>query len=403
VDGPVVVIGGGILGCSAAWHLLNDGVRDVTLVDAGQVGSGTSSAGAGFVALWAAGFLREAGRPELEMERYGLDFYRRLHETSSGGIGYKNNGNLSLVLTESGWERAERQLEHPDAPLGTCRLTPLEITDLTGAVRADAVAGGVWQPAGIQMEADLALRALAQAIEQMGGRLLTNTHAYEIRVRKDRVDGVMTDHCVLPADSVVLAAGAWSASLLAALGQRLPMVRVIATRIITAASSVPPTMPTIQCAELGLWIRERFGGYTWGTGLAYRPAHLFEANGHEIRPGRPRVPELLDRTRDIEPQLARVFSGFATSRIVEWMQGIPCFTPDLRHYIGRSPSLPNLIVIAGDREVGVSHGPAMGRAAAQLVLDRETFVDLAAFRIDRFAEANVDESAALDEVLFRMR
>ena len=273
--GPVVVIGAGILGCSAAWHLLRSGVRELTLVDAGGVGSGTSSAGAGFVALWAAGFFPAFGTPELEMEHYSLAFYRGLHEAGAQ-IGYRNNGNLLLVPSEQSLvgkhdsERARAMVQHPDAPAGSRELSSAEVASLTGVVAADQVQGGAWQPAGIQVEAGAAVSVLAEAVRAMGGTILEGTPVIGLQAHGNELDAVLTPSRVLPARAVVLAAGAWTNGLLGHLGIALPLARVVATRLVTAPTGVPPTMPTIQGA--GGWLRECRAGYTWGSGTAYRPA-----------------------------------------------------------------------------------------------------------------------------------
>ena len=98
--------------------------------------------------------------------------------------------------------------------------------------------------------------------------------------------------------------------------------------------------------------------------------------------------------RGDEARLKDLFPGLATAGLREWAQGMPCYTPDNRLYVGRLGSAPNVVVIGGDNETGVTHGPGMGRLAAELVLDREPFVDILSFRLDRFAEGEyADEEA----------
>jgi glycine/D-amino acid oxidase-like deaminating enzyme len=392
--GPVVVIGGGILGCSAAWHLLRAGVDDVTIVEAGTIGFGTSPAGAGFVALWAAGFFPDFGSPELEMEYYGLAFYRDLHEAGED-IGYRNNGNLFLALSEDDLARARGQVQHPDAPSGSRELTGPEVEGLTGVVRGDQVLGATWQPTGIQIEADAAVQSMARAVRAMGGQIVENAPVTDIVVHGSDVNRVVTAEAVLTARAIVVAGGAWTNELLAHLEFRLPLSRVVATRLISGPLEVPETMPTLQGAPVG-WLRECRGGFTWAA--RYETVAELEAAGHRISKGRPRIHELLGE-RPEQANLWQVVRGAADGKpaVVDWLQGIICYTPDHRLYIGRVPSTPSVIVIGGDNETGVTHAPGMGRLAADLVLEREPFVDIRPFALDRLDSGQYPDEASVFE------
>ena len=98
----IAVIGGGIIGCSTALHLLEAGVEQVTLVEAGNPGSATTGAGAGFVSHWSAGMF-PLGEEGLALQQYGLEFYRGLHKLGTE-IGYRPNGTLVMALSSQGWE-----------------------------------------------------------------------------------------------------------------------------------------------------------------------------------------------------------------------------------------------------------------------------------------------------------
>jgi glycine/D-amino acid oxidase-like deaminating enzyme len=389
-----VVVGGGILGCSAALHLLRSGVTNVTVVEAGRVGSGTTAAGAGFVALWAAGYMSEFGPSELVMEDYGLAFYRAIHAASD--IGYRNNGNLTLALSEQGWETYARAVaESRAAPSGTRVLSGEDVHEMTG-IPAKEVYAGVWQPTGIQVETSRAVDAVVHQVRDLGGRVAEHTRVHAFARKAELVGGVVTEGGILPAAAVVVAAGAWTNVLLAAEEHLLPMMRMVATRALTVPCGLPNTFPTVQSREIRLWLRESGGAYMWGTVAGYRPAFDLEREGQSVGSsvGQPRIPHLLEQMRGDEARLKDLFPGLATAGLREWAQGMPCYTPDNRLYVGRLGSAPNVVVIGGDNETGVAHGPGMGRLAAELVLDREPFVDVLPFRLDRFAESEyADEEA----------
>lgn len=158
-DDPIVVVGAGLLGCSAAYHLLAAGARDVTLIDRYGPGDGTSSAGAGFVALWAAG--RTPTEPSLAMQRYALEFYGGLH-AAGHDIGYRNNGNLIIAQTDEAWrEHVVGAAESADAEPGSRVLGPAEIARLTGVISAQAVHAGLLMPSAIQIETGRTVQAMA--------------------------------------------------------------------------------------------------------------------------------------------------------------------------------------------------------------------------------------------------
>ena len=394
-DDHVVVIGAGIVGCSTAYHLLRAGARRVTVVDQHEPGGGSTAAGAGFVALWAAGVM-PMGEEGLALERYSLEFYREL-ATAGFEIGYRSNGNLVLSLSADSWPaRPTHVLIHPSASPGTRPLTPTEVAELTGVVDPAVVYGGVFMPSGIQLETAPAVGAVAGLVADMGGSILSGVIVEGFESRQGAVSKVRSSSGDIDVDAVVLAAGGWTNQLLGSLGCWLPLLPVVATRVVTEDLGVPATMPTIQCLDAGLWIREANGGFTWGTVAGYEPVYRFERNEGKVRLGRPRSERLLERVRSTQARVAEIFPCLARATVASFLQGMAVYTPDRNLVIGRVPGFDNAVVLAGDNESGVSHGPAMGKAGAELVRGVAPFVDLTAFRADRFDLALFADEPAID-------
>ncbi len=384
---PVVVIGAGMMGCAAAYHLLRAGARNVTLLDANTPGGGTTAAGAGFVALWAAGRVHPV-EPCLSLERYGLHFYGGLN-SAGYRIGYRNNGNLVLALTEQTWLRSVVKVaEHAEASPGTRVLDGRETTEMTAVVNPEAVHAAVLMPSGIQIEAGLAVKAVASLVSQMGGAVDSGTTVTGFSTRGRNVTAVETSHGRVKARGVIVAAGAWTNPVLSHLGLHLPLLRVVASRLLTEPLDVPATMPTIQCDDFGMWIRESEGGFTWGSFSAYRPAHLLEQPGSVLGPGQPRSEALMELQRAEQTRLAPIFPRLSDAPVASWRQGMPVYTPDGQPIVGRLPTYDNVVVLGGDNESGIGHGPAMGRVAAEILRGEEPFVDVDSCRPDRF-EADV--------------
>jgi sarcosine oxidase subunit beta len=173
----------------------------------------------------------------------------------------------------------------------------------------------------------------------------------------------------------------------------------VATRIITGPLGVPDTMPTIQCTDFGLWIREHSGGLTWGSASAYRPAYWLEQSTGPIPPGQPRSRTLLDIQLSELPRVEKIIPRIAAADTERWLQGMPAYTPDTHLYVGMAPAHDNVIVLGGDNESGIAHGPGMGRLGSELVRGVSPFVDIRPCRLDRFDPAAFPDEKHLERHL----
>ena len=207
VNRHIAVIGGGIIGASTAFHLLQAGVRQVTLIDAGKPGSATTGAGAGFVSHWSAGMI-PLGEEGFHVQQYGLDFYRRLHEVGVE-IGYRPNGTLIMALTEEGREQFVRPvLESPYAPAEMQDLDAAQIgRKMQGLVDPAKVHSAAYNPHGIQLDTSLAMGVLTSQIRERGGVVRDGTRVTAVH---DDGDGVRieTDKGEIKADAAVVRARA---------------------------------------------------------------------------------------------------------------------------------------------------------------------------------------------------
>lgn len=379
----IIVIGGGIIGLSAAFHLLKSGAREVTVIEAREPAAATTGAGAGFVSHWSAGMF-PLGEEGLKLQQYGLDFYRSIHEIGVE-IGYRPNGTLIMALTEAGRERFVRPvLDSPYAPPEMQDLTAAQIGEKAkGLIDATRVHSGAFNPHGIQLDTKLATGVMVDEIIKMGGTFRNGTSVTAIHDAGSHVT-VETDKGDVEADGVVIAAGAWNNEVLKGLGWRLPLLKVLATRIVTDGRGLPSTLPTVQCRELRLWLRESFGAVMWGTGRHYQPYYV--SGDAWIEPGQPRNADLMQAMDDDElAQLQTIFPPLRGSKVASWAQGVPCYTPDSGLIVGHVPGTTNVVAVGGDNETGVSHGPGLGRLSAELILGAKPFVDTTRFRLERFA------------------
>lgn len=378
------VIGAGVLGASTAAHLARGGAKSVALIDAGVPASGTSDAGAGFVGTWAAGYMPAIGENEALLEQYGLEFYRALHERSD--IRFRNHGSLFTAVSEDGLESLDTIADHPLAPAGTRRLSAAQTAEITkGLLDPALVVESVIHPTGIQISAGEATRALASQAAEAGATLIQHTRIEAI----EEVAGgylLRAGDVQIRARRVVVAAGAWSNELLAPLGAQLAVQREIASRVVSPPSGVSNEIPTLMVREWGLWLREEQGGLTWASGeYSYAPLREF---ANEVPLGsRPTFSALIERMEEqFLPKLKTLIPNHDLST-QQWVQGLPCYTPDGFFIAGELSGFDGLYVIGGDNEAGVTHGPGLGRAVAEQLLGQSTFgVDLAPYSPTRFGD-----------------
>jgi sarcosine oxidase, subunit beta len=397
-----VVVGGGILGACAAAHLLEAGVSDVLLLERDGVGQATSSAGAGFVGIWANGYLPAWKNEEVELERYGLDFYRRLADEGYE-FGYKQNGNLWAATTDEAWRAFLEPIANHEGVPERKVLTPDEVVEVTGIIAAQAVIGGVLFPNGCQVSAPQASMAVAERFAARGGRLEARRPVERIVVEQGRVTAVETQRGRVDTGIAVLAAGAWTNALLRPLGLWAPMVPLVQSRIVTEPIGVPPTMPTLMLQEFSfIWLREENGGLLWGSSYEEAPRLAFLDEDPPDRFDNLPLDGIFKVQRD-GLEASKAIPVLARYRSMTVAQGAPCYTADLRGIVGPVPEIEGLYVVGGCNEAGITHAPGWGKLLAELVVDGSaSLTDVDAFRIDRFGDrlrSGADVVAEMDEVV----
>ena len=399
-----VVVGGGVLGLSAALHLLRAGVRECTVLERDGVAQGTSAAGAGFLDTWPLGSPEgEAGAEEVALAEYGIEFYRELGALRPQAP-FRQRGSVWIAATERDWPSVERRLVEgpPDARV----LEPAEIEAITaGVVRADAVHRGVLRPRSAQISAEKMTRALASVFVEEGGRLAERTPATGFELDgAGRVNAVRTARGGFEADVVVLAAGAWTNALLEPLGAFVAQAPVGLSRIVTGPLGIPADLPLLLLKALdsglgrAIWIREENGGLLFGANYEAPSRLEYVADG---------VPERFDQTAldgvlevrravatltDAIPALGQ-FDGFRVGH------GAPCYTTDGRAIVGPLPGIENLHVLAGCNELGVTYGPGFGRVLAErITAGGSELADAGVWSPERFGPG-LDSERAVAEAL----
>jgi len=375
-----VVIGGGILGATAALHLADAGAGEVVLLEREPaLGTQTTAAGAGFVGYW-------AGELEAELAEYGMRFYADLRDRSGGDIGVRRVGLLFPALSEPGVEmlRQEYERELGFAP-GVEMIDAAQTVRIAPILAAGAVHGALLQPDAHQVDTVRVMGALDGELRAAGVDVRTGVAAEGAIVESGRVAGVRTSEGPIGAAAVVNAAGAAARALGARDGVDIAAVPLLESRFTTAPiAGVTDDLPMMLFFERDLlYLREEAGGLLVGA--------IERAIGDRSRvdlDAPPRTSELSDHAAREHEELARgladVIPALADAPVRERASGLPTWTPDGRHILGFAPGIDGYLVLAGCNESCVTHGPGLARIAAELVTTGACAADISAYRVDRF-------------------
>jgi glycine/D-amino acid oxidase-like deaminating enzyme len=416
----VVVIGGGIAGVATAYYLARAGVP-VTLCEKGRIAGEQSSRN------W--GWIRKQGRDPRELPAIilALRLWEELALTLGEDIGWRRGGIAYLAETEAELARHAAWLPHAEAhQLDTRLLSPAETDALLGQ-QGRRFKGALFTPSDARAEPGLAVPALARAAGAQGASIDESCAVRALDVQAGRVAGVITEQGRIACQTVVLAAGAWSALFLRHHGQELPQLKVKAS--VQRTTPGPLITETAVGASRAGFRRRRDGGYTLGRSgavtfditpaavrhfRAFLPALRQKWGEMKLRVGRPFVDELttsaawsadrptpFERTRVLDPapdhavldQVLRdavaLFPQLQGLRPAERWAGMIDVTPDEIPVLGPVEALPGLLIATGFSGHGFGIGPAAGYVTAQLAMGQTPIVDLHPFRFGRFREGDV--------------
>src|SRR6478672_5441035 len=372
-----VVIGGGIIGCSIAYHLAKLGRKDVVLLERNRLTSGTTWHAAGLI-----GQLRGSSTLT-KLAKYSADLMAELEAETGVATGFRQNGSLSLALSAERLEELKRQ-----ATMGKVwgveahMLSPAEARAKHPLIDLKGVAGGLWIPANGQADPANVCQALAKAARQRGVRIFENTKVTGIRQAGGRVTGVDTAHGSVRADYVVNCAGLWAREIGRMAGVNVPLMAAEHFYVVTDASpDIPRNLPVLRVPDECAYVKEEAGKLLVG---------FFEPKGKPLPDHKiPDDSEFLNLPDDWD-HLARELE-LASERLPilkriglhTFFNGPESFTPDGRWILGEAPSLRNFFVAAGFNSIGIQTSGGAGLAIAEWMEAGEPTFDLTAYDIRR--------------------
>jgi 4-methylaminobutanoate oxidase (formaldehyde-forming) len=374
----VVVIGGGVVGASVAYHLAALGCRDVVLLEAARLGSGTT---------WHSGGNMETYRADPllgEMVAYTVELFPRLAAETGIDFGWRQPGRVHFTSNAEVFASyravpARSRARGVEVEL----ITPSEIVAKVPVLGPDGLLGGLWIPNDGRVEPTNLAMAYARGASRRGARVIEDTRVRRIVVANGRVRGVETDRGPIACEAAVLAAGLWSTSLARGCGVRLPLIGLHHFYLLTRPiAGVGPDLPLYLSYDEAIWGREEVGGLIIG---------VFDANAIPIEPEE--LPEsfsfsLLPETwEQIEPNMAivrRRFPVLDRAGIRALVNGPESFTPDGAMLLGEAPGVRGLHLATGMNSNGIALAAGAGRATAERLVHGRTSLDVTALDVRRF-------------------
>ncbi len=374
----VVVVGGGIIGCSTAYHLARLGCPEVLLLERAKLTSGSTHHAAGLV-----GQLRtSAGITQLLGHSVAL--YESIEEETGLATGWKMNGGLRLACSRQRMTELERQATTAHSfGLEMHLLTPSEALELWPLMSIDDLVGAAFLPTDGQANPSDITLALAKGARMHGGVLMEDCAVTGVELRDGRVAAVLTEQGRVTCEIVVNCCGQWAGEFGRLAGVNVPLVSVQHQYMITEAiDGVTSDLPTLRDPDRLTYYKEEVGGLVMG---GYEPDPLSWAV-HGIPEGFHFT--LLDSDWDHFEQLMTLalprVPALATAGVKQLLNGPESFTPDGNFILGEAPEVAGYFVGAGFNAFGIAAGGGAGKALAEWILGGEPPYDLWPVDIRRF-------------------
>ena len=373
-----VIIGGGVSGCSVAYHLAKLGWTDIVLLERRQLTCGTTWHAAGLI-----GQLR-ATLNMTRLAKYSAELYMKLEEETGVATGMRQNGSITIALTEHRHEEILRQASLARAfDVEVEEVSPAQVQEMYGPVNVDDVVGAVHLPGDGQCDpANIAL-ALAKGARQRGATIVegaTVTGVTEATLtnggrRVTGVDWATADEAGhIDADIVINCGGMWGRNLAATSGVTLPLHACEHFYLITEAVPDLPRLPVLRVPDECAYYKEDAGKMLLG---AFEPKA--KPWGMDGIPADFCFDSLPDDFEHFEPILGHAMNRmplFQTAGVHTFFNGPESFTPDDRYYLGEAPELRGYWVAAGYNSIGIVSSGGAGMALAQWLEDGDPPFDL---------------------------
>jgi glycine cleavage system aminomethyltransferase T/glycine/D-amino acid oxidase-like deaminating enzyme len=389
----VVIVGGGVIGASVAYHLAVMGWTDVLLLEQGQLSCGTTWHAAGLV-----GQLR-ASEAGTRLVQYSTQLYERLEAETGLSTGFRRCGGVTVARTQDRLTQLKRTAATAEAYQLDCELiTPQQARELYPVLRTDDLQGALWLPGDGRADPTDLTAALARGARDRGVVIKERTRVTGITQAKGEITGVQTDHGDVEAEIIVNCAGQWAKQVGALAGVTVPLHSAEHFYVVTEqVDGVHRDLPVLRDPDGYTYVKEEVGGLLVG---GFEP----EAKPWVAPDALPYPFEFQLLTEDwdhfailMNSAIDRI-PALAETGIKKFYNGPESFTPDNQFILGEAPELRNFFVAAGFNSVGIASAGGAGRALAEWIIEGDPGTDLTTVDIRRFAPFNGNNQWLHDRV-----
>lgn len=368
----VVVIGGGVMGLSTAYHLAKQGVQDVVLVERGELGAGSTCKAAGGVRA------QFSDAVNIELGMRSLEVFRNFPELFDQDIDLDECGYLFLLEREEDLRTFERNVElQRSMGLESRIISAEEAKELSPLISTEGLIAGVWSPEGGHCTPESVVQGYARAARALGVRIIRHCEVTDVVREGDTITAVETAQGSIATDTVVCCAGAWSRALGDMVGVDLPVDPVRRELLVTEPMpDLPAKVPfTIDFSTTMYFHRE-------GPGLLVGMSNQDEEPGFSLEHTDEWLEQVVEAAGRRVPVLEEV--GMAS----RWA-GLYEVTPDHNALIGEAEGVSRFLYATGFSGHGFLQGPAVGQVMAELYLGQTPSVDVTALHGRRFEGAGL--------------
>ncbi|MFO0587252.1 MAG: FAD-dependent oxidoreductase [Polyangiaceae bacterium] len=374
----VVVIGGGVIGCSVAYHLAHAGWKDVVLLERDKLTSGTTWHAAGLMVTFGS-----TSETSTEMRKYTRDLYSKLEAETGLDTGFRPVGFIEVAADEGRLEEYRRvSAFNRHCGVDVHEISAKEVLDLFPLARVDDILAGFYVKEDGKVDPVNATLALAKGARQQGAKILENVAAIGLLKKRGVVTGVRTAYGDIEAEYVVNCTGMWARQLGQREGVNIPLQAAEHYYLITdKVPGMSSSFPVLEDPGSYGYYREEVGGLM--IGLFEPVCAPWNIGGipedfsfGEITPDWDRMGPYVERAMKRVPISLEV-------GVRKFFCGPESFTPDLLPCVGEAPELKNYFIAAGLNSIGILTGGGLGRVLAHWIMTGRPDVDVTGFNIDR--------------------
>ena len=366
----VVIVGGGVIGCSVAYHLTQAGCTDVVLLERKSLTCGTTWHAAGLI-----GQLR-ATLNMTRLAQYTTEVLLALEEETGQATGYKQNGALVVTATDERFTELKRS-----ASMGQCFglevqvLSPKEAGDLWPLLNTDDLVGGVFIPSEGQTNPVDTTLAYAKGARMRGAQIVEDVKVAAILQKGGRVTGVTTDKGDIRAEFVVNCGGMWGREIGRMAGVNVPLHAAEHFYIVTEPiAGLTPGTPSLRDQNGGVYVKEDAGKLL--VGAFEKEAKPWGMDGIPEDFSFDQLPDDWDHFEPILENALHRIPALAETGVQTFFCGPESFTPDDRYLLGEAPELKNFYVACGFNSIGIGSSGGAGKMLAEWIMNGHPSMDL---------------------------